>query len=210
MAEILPECPNCHQTDKVEKVSAIVAEGFSTTPEEGAEPYPWAGQTYYIHYKVQPKESEIGAKSEFKTPNGKTLTKKTIYSWDMGFRERVTKSPLADRLLPKLEKPKPPADITKSMGCFNLFLWPFLLRRLFNWVYRNMEADYTHKLLKLEEAQAKWAKLYYCYRCEGVFTPDSGFVRVWEMNNVLFDLNPNRWATSRTNSAQTRPPQKGS
>lgn len=206
MAEFLPECPNCHHSNKVEKVSAIVAECFSTTPEEGAEPYAWAGQTYYIRYKVRPKGNEIGAESKVKTPSGKVMTGKTVYNWDMLPRDRVTKSPLADRLLPKIEKPTPPADITKSMGCFNIFLWPFLLRRLFNWIYRNMEADYTHKLLKLEEAQAKWAELYYCYRCEGVFTLDSGFVPVREMENVLFDLNPNRWLDRKGKAPNSRAP----
>jgi hypothetical protein len=208
MAETLPECPNCHQSDKVEKVSDIVADGFSTTPEEGAEPYVWAGQTYYIHYKKSPKEDRVGAKSQVKTPAGKTLTSKTIYSWDMSPRQRVTISPLADRLLPKLEKPNPPGDITKSLGCFNIFVWPFLIRRISNWVYRNMEADYTQKLRKLEEAQEKWARLYYCYRCEGVFTEDSAFVPVREMNNILFDLDPNRWVSKNPNSPGSRLSQK--
>jgi hypothetical protein len=190
MENSVQQCPTCHKSDKVEKVSDIVTDGFSTTPEEGAKPYQWAGQTYYIRYKEEEPEGPITS-TDPKT--GRTKVIGYTMNWYISPRERITNSPVADRLLPSIEKPAPPSNYLPKGGCFFL-AWPWLMlfRKIVNWTYINFEADYTEKIRKKAEAEARWSKLYYCYRCEGVFSEETDFIPVMKLNNYLFDLDPNR------------------
>ncbi len=187
-----PTCPNCHKADKVEKVSAIVADGFSTTPQAEAEPLECAGQTYYIQHK---KREPTGVQ-----PDKRSDGVYNSYNWNISPRERITISPLADRLLPSIEEPDAPPDYFSKSGCLLILFWPLkkLTKRLTNWTYTNLQADYKQKLRELPEAQRKWNELFYCYRCEGVFSEQAGFIRAGMMNNYLFDLELNRWSVPKT------------
>jgi len=85
------------------------------------------------------------------------------------------------------------------MGFYGILLWPIikLTKRLTNWIYINRQADYEQKLRVLPEAQRKWNELFYCYRCEGVFSEQTAFMGIGLVNYYLFDLELNRWSKPR-------------
>ena len=128
MLENSPICPNCHKADKVEKVSAIVADGFSTTPQADAEPVEWAGQTYYIQYKErEPTGAQAGKGSNISYGSHNWNTTSREYrsvNWNTTPRERITISPLADRLLPHIEKPDAPPNFLVKWAAMEFYFGP--------------------------------------------------------------------------------------
>jgi hypothetical protein len=212
------ECSHCNCADKIEKVSTIVNGGFSTEPSENTEPLEWAGKTYYIHYQQRNLQHLV----ENTHPKGKKA-RFTIQVWGSIPKERITLSPLASRLLPKIEKPDISWPSTRPLkmqlagllvGSLVLTLTGIMRRiitlviigiialgsiatagslgysilQMGKWFVNREQQEYSQKMSKKAEAEEKWQKLYYCYRCEEVFSQDSNFIPVYKLDQYLFDL----------------------
>lgn len=217
--ETVPECPHCNRSDKVEKVSAIVDDGFSTTPIQDGEPFQWGGKTYYIKYK---QRDDLEIQKTIAATNPKLKNYKTT-TYGVVSRERVSTSPLANRLLPRIEQPKIGQSIPKLLILYPLgwlgisvglaitgivrriislvvigliLVFPLIISsgfivsiiKLADWSGRKEQNEYTQKVNKKREAEEKWSKLYYCYRCEGVFSQNSEFMSVHKLESYLFGI----------------------
>lgn len=177
------DCPNCHRTDSVQKVTSILRSGTS----EGR----INGQNVSGFYNFGDNSISLGG--------GKVSGSISI------------SSNLIDSLAPpELEKAPNQGCLMLSFMASFIVAFFFLIAAfagpiyligclifgvigaILVFIYKKRDDDYQKFLRerkpKYEKALERWNNLYYCHRCDGIFVPGKNISTVENMINYLYTV----------------------
>lgn len=210
-----PICPSCQRPDKVEKVSSIVEENYPITPAENTVPVEWAGKTYYV--PARKETAKISPKRRFFRVDKGTISWNTSTSpldWSLvkgpaprllPWIERPQNPPNINKMVLGICGWIAGGMALVWLGIVTKLRIVTIIGALFShsqtnglvvmlgtqaWFIRRnrkLAREYPKKLEKLPKAEVKWNELYYCYRCQGVFTKESDFIPLHKMQAFLYE-----------------------
>lgn len=162
-------CPNCHQVDLVQKVTAVVSGGTGTGTFVGSAQLP---PTFASGARLEGESSTILSqrlmaplRPVYQSPWGCLTVGGIIVAAPFIFA--IVAWVISNII--ELELP--------ARNLLFLAIWVGGTV-LIIWLTRNeastRRAKYAVELPLWEKAIAKWQQLYYCHRCDGVFLPERG------------------------------------
>ena len=171
-------CPNCAQIDRIQKVTSIVADGTKTTGSQTTK----TDLAQKLSFKVTlPSTWEVNFPGAvFFTMLGGVL----ITGGWIGGATRIDGAGLdgsgvfLGMLFTVLGAP------VASWGLYFLVNWlihPALMRKR----SQDKQIKYEQQALQYQKAQNAYNNLFYCYRCDGLFTKDSKFVPIEVAQELL-------------------------
>ena len=201
-------CPRCDKSDKVECVPVIVAEAFPTLQTaEYVLPRRWAGRIWFTpspdltatQYALGTPIRLLPATPDLSQPprRGSRRTA-TVYTKEMGindidkaiFRAWLVFAAAVLAVIIFLVLGLSVLAVVLTVVA-TLLLVPLGLMYGLRWLMRKvpqetmpLSADYKREHRR--EAEARWERLYYCYRDEGVWERGGVFVPLADMEKYLY------------------------
>lgn len=195
----LTSCPNCELMDNVRKVSSIVSEGVSVGQYQSYVPLQMQNRTIYLPtqrgiaystvlaQKLAPpsppsikRPSSVGTRQFWKIIMFGGLgifsfwiavsapSELRFFSWLGWFYVFITGGWFVLLIIGEITGQKWGTNITKREGS-------------------RAERKYDEVMQSYYKAIVNWDDVYYCSRCDGVFTKDSRFVPIEEMQCFLYE-----------------------
>lgn len=179
-------CPHCHQLDQVQKVSAIVAAGTSTTTKLGPTigvgvPFGPTGGAAPLVVGItslhETTQSLLSQRLMLPPPNPRAYLHRTLYATIL-----LGLLATGGTLLRRMIDFSFDGDLHLLIGV--LAAWALAL--VLVGVGQQLRAGKERPTWRT--AYTTWQKLYYCLRCDGVFLPEasSSFIPIEQMRATLF------------------------
>lgn len=183
-------CPVCHKSDKVEPVDKVVSEAFSTTPGEGTGPIVWAGKTYYVPGLKDGLSFHMPARRLLPVLGEPTMRPKLVFNFGI-----ISFVFLIIGIIAFIFGIASNNILAVVIGTIILtFILPRLIWPLVFLFTTAVEIDkkgrnkYLQRMSRLEIAEAKWKKSYFCYRNSIIFDESGRFDDVIDIHSFLFDV----------------------
>lgn len=191
-------CPQCHQVDRVQKVSAIVAAGTATGAYTGSTSgYVYGKQGGYVSTNTSlfgisqttvSQQLSSPAPPTYKNPWGCSTVAAVIVLFLVGFGSFVGGiAYIVPGLYSSPIGPVIPAVTLFVLSAPFLVPIPFIIRSVQKETSRR-RAQHANDMLRWRTARDRWERLYYCERDDGVFDPveKSGLIPRAQMLGFLF------------------------